>query len=119
MGKQNPNTIKTTGAAAGDVLVGVESDANIGLAVEIVASQPIGEGGRIKGPFNILHAGNGRYADGINILLREQAAFQTASGFLLKLQELPGCAKATHILNANALRRAEAPEAASLRPSST
>jgi len=108
-------TVKETGASKGDVLIGVESDANIGLVVEVSASQSRGEGGRIQGPFKVLDPGTGRYADGIKTLLQEQTAFKKVADFLLRLQRIPGCETATHILNANALRRADEAEAARAR----
>ena len=110
-------TVKETGADVGDVLIGVLSDANLGLAVEISAAQLKDRGGPILGGFRILNPGKGCYADGIKSLLQEQPAFQSAPGFLLRLQQIPGCEKATHILNANALRRADEGETARVRAS--
>ena len=115
MSTTKEGTVKQTGANKGDVLIGVEPDANIGLAVEISTSQPKDEGGRIQGGFKLLDAGTGRYADGIRSLLQEQVAFQTVADFLLRLQKIPGCETATHILNANSLRRADEAEAAHAR----
>jgi hypothetical protein len=115
MSTTQPGTVKETGASSGDVLIGVEPDANIGLAVEGSASQPKGEGGRIQGGFTLLDPGTGRYAAGIRTLRGEQIAYQTVASFLLRLQKLPGCETATHILNANSLRRADEAEAARLR----
>ena len=108
-------TVKESGATPGDVLIGTEPDANIGLAIEISESQPIGEGGRVQGGFRVLDPGKGRYACGINVLRDEQIAYQTAASFLLRLQKLPGCETATHILNANSLRRADEAEADRIR----
>ena len=54
MSTTQKGTVKETGASSGDVLIGIEPDANIGLAVEISASQPQGEGGRIQGGFRVL-----------------------------------------------------------------
>lgn len=108
-------TVKQTGASKGDVLIGAEPDANIGLAIEISTSQSKSEGGRIGGPFKVLKPGSGRYSGGIRSLLHEQTAFQTVADFLLRLQKLPGCETATHILNANTLRRADEAEAARVR----
>ncbi len=119
MSTTQKGTVKETGASSGDVLIGIEPDANIGLAVEISASQPQGEGGRIQGGFRVLDPGKGRYADGITSLRSEQIAYQTVASFLLRLQKLPGCETATHILNANSLRRADEVEAVSLREQSS
>ena len=108
-------TVKETGASAADVLIGVQSNANIGLVVEVFVAQSKKRGGRIQGAFRVLNPGKGCYAEGIRALLHQQLAFQNAADFLRRLQQMPGCETATHILNANTLRRADEAEAASAR----
>jgi hypothetical protein len=108
-------SVKETGASNGDVLIGTEPHANIGLAIEISTLQHKGEGGRIRGSFRVLTPGTGRYADGIRTVLQEQIAVQTVKDFLLRLQKILGCETAKHILNANTLRRANDAEAARAR----
>jgi hypothetical protein len=118
MSTTQEGTVKQMGASEGDVLIGIEPEANIGLKIRVSASQPIGEGGRIQGGFTILDPGTGRYADGIGRVVREReqiATFQTVADFLLRLQQISGCETATHILNANSLRRVEAGEGARAR----
>lgn len=107
------DTVKHAGANEGDILLGV-SPANHGVAIQILASQSKGDGGRIRGPFILLHPGQGHYAAGIGALL-QQRQFQTADEFLRALQRAPGCERATHILNANMLRRASVQEAAEVQ----
>jgi hypothetical protein len=107
-------TVKETGARAGDVLVGVAAEANAGLVVKVLSPQvPRDDGGRITGPFEVLAAGGGRYAKGIGVVLNEQPAFfQNAASFIDKVRSVPGCEKATHLVNANTLRLAGEDEVA-------
>jgi hypothetical protein len=111
MSQTPPGTVKDTGAGAGDVLIGVDPDANPGLVVEVLSPQaPRDEGGRIIGPFKVLAPGSGRYAKGISAVLSEQAAFQNAATFIENVRSVPGCEKATHLVNSNTLRLANADE---------
>jgi hypothetical protein len=111
-------TVKETGARAGDVLIGVDAEANAGLVVEVLSAQvPRDDGGRITGPFKVLAAGGGCYAKGISAVLNEQPAFQNAASFIDKVRSVPGCEKATHLVNANTLRLAGEDESANARTS--
>lgn len=92
----------------------------LGQATELeILDHPLAQskdqGGRIQGAFRVLNPGKGCYAEGIRALLQQQLAFQNTADFLRRLQQMPGCETATHILNANALRRADEAEAASAR----
>jgi hypothetical protein len=115
MNQTVPGTVKDTGASKHDILMGVEPEANAGLVIEVLEIQSMGEGGRIKGAFKVLAPGSGRYAKGISDVLQQQKFFNDAASFLHKVQSMPGCSTATHIVNANALRRADPAETASAR----
>lgn len=95
------NTVKRTGADAGDILVGISAKHNLGLLVKIFDHQQKDEGGRIVGEFTILHEGSGTYSEGIRKTLVSKASFRNADEFILAVARQDGCADCTHVLNAN------------------
>jgi hypothetical protein len=116
MSRTISGTVKETGAVRGDVLLGVDKNANPGLILEALG--PVSKahgGGGLPGPFRVIAAGTGKYAAGIEGLLHQQTVFNNGPSFIDKLKRQPGCEKATNVVNANTLRRADPTEAAVLR----
>jgi len=105
MSETPPNTVKETGAAAGDVLVGIHTNGNALLIVKVFEAQPPDVGGRLKGAFRVLDEGKGKYAKGIRSVIDDNAAFAEASDFIHLVASQEGCEDCTHILNLNALRK--------------
>jgi hypothetical protein len=109
MSETPPKTVTETGAGPNDVLVGIHSNSNRGLLVQVFESQPVGNGGRILGAFRILTEGNGKYSEGVRATLENNSVFDKASSFIKLVSAEPGCSDCTHILNANALWKLDVP----------
>lgn len=96
-------TVKETGAEADDVLVGISAKHNTGILVRIFEKQEKDSGGRIRGAFEILHEGTGKYSEGIKTVTVSKREFDTVDEFVQTVGKQKGCHDCTHLLNANAL----------------
>src|SRR5688572_7657892 len=105
MSKTPPNTVASTGAEPGEVLMGIHANSNRGMLVQVFERQRPGHGGKIRGPFRILHDGKGKYASGIVSVIDRGAFWGRVDDFLEAVNREPGCKDCTHVLNANALWR--------------
>ena len=103
MSKTPPNTVASTGTQAGDVVVGIHTKGNFGLLIQVSEAQRSGSGGRIRGPFLVLHEGMGKYASGIRAVIESNSFFGKAEDFIRLVSKQDGCRDCTHVLNANAL----------------
>jgi hypothetical protein len=108
MSKTPPNTVTSSGAEPGDVLMGIHANSNRGMFVQIFEKQLPGYGGKIRGPFRILHEGKGKYKSGIADVMSRLAFWGRADDFLDAVNREPGCKDCMHVLNANALWRVDA-----------
>ena len=97
-------TVKTTGANAGDILVGIaEHPGNPGLRITIHQEQHRRQGGRVRGGFDLLDAGNGTYSP--NLQEYEGESFAQARELIELVRANGGEAeRCTHIFNCNILR---------------
>ena len=59
-----PNSVLFTGAKSGDILKGC-GDKNCGLRIKVESPQHVGNGGRVKGRFQLVSAGTGEYSDSL------------------------------------------------------
>ncbi len=105
MSKTPSNTIAKTGARSGDIVLGFHAKGNLGLLIQVFEEQPKNHGGRIRGPFRILHEGSGKYAAGIRAVMDTSSFFGQADEFIRRVASEDGCSDCTHVLNANALWR--------------
>ena len=103
--QKRQNTVAQTGAQAGGVLRGAVKR-NKGLRVRISQDQPPGHTGPLRGPFEILDAGDNPHAAALEGLLGKA----TEAGEVLRIirQGHPACVS---VVNANILT-AERPGAA-------
>ena len=92
-------TIKDTGCAPGSTLVGIRSY-NLNLRLRVTLGQPKGEGGHIKGAFEVLDAGDGRYANALTPFVGRQVPDAGELIEAVRGQE----PTASHFLNAGSLR---------------
>jgi hypothetical protein len=97
-------TVKETGARADELLVGI-TPRNMGIVVRIFNDQPSDEGGRIVGPFEVLHWGTGTYATDVLKLWHQQQSFASVEEFIDRLSSVAPGTEFTHGLNANGLWR--------------
>jgi hypothetical protein len=102
-----PRTVKETGARADDLLVGIRPR-NMGLVVRIFNDQEPGEGGRVAGAIEVVHWGQGKYADAVFQACSERSAFGSVDEFIRRVTSVPNAADFTHGLNANGLWRLDA-----------
>src|SRR5688500_1861134 len=103
MSKTPPNSVFSSGAEPGDILVGFHRGGNRGLLVQVFDSQPKGKTGRVRGEFLILHEGTGKYSAGIRTVIEKTRYFASADEFIRLVSMEPGCRDCTHGLNLNAL----------------
>src|SRR5690242_15701996 len=101
-----PSRVKSTGADAGSILVGIQDD-NWALCVRVFEQQPVGRGGRLEGPIEILRAG-GDYSQYLVGLVGQHSSVDEVIRQVNEMEKLQGkVPKCTHILNANALATVE------------
>lgn len=108
MSKTPINSLSNTGCDSDDVLLGIHPQSNSGMLLHVFEPQLKGVGGRIRGPFRILHSGNGKYSSGIRSVIDRNSFFGSASEFVQLVAQQNGCGDCTHILNANALWKLDA-----------
>lgn len=101
MSKAKPGTVKETGAKAGDVLIGIEGS-NRNLQIRIHRNQEAGDGGRVKGSFDLLDAGDGAYAEYLSKFIGE--SFLAASELIESVAGKSGAQKCTHVVNLNMMK---------------
>jgi hypothetical protein len=76
----------------------------MGLVVRIYNDQAPNEGGRIVGPFELVHWGTGTYAAEIQVVWhRQQTIFPSVVVFIDRLTSVSPESEFTHGLNANGL----------------
>jgi hypothetical protein len=104
MGYAPSGTVSDTGAAANQVLIGVEEHPlNRGLRIKVHRAQPKGSGRRIAGSFELIQAGEGDYSR--YLLEHVGESFESAAGLIATIREKATAAeKCKHILNCNKLR---------------
>ena len=100
MAKTKAGTVKETGARAGDALIGME-DMNRNLQIRVHRDQQSGLGGRVEGPFELLHAGDGTYSHFISAFVGDVF---NARELVRQVTSRSEAVKCTHVLNRNALR---------------
>ncbi len=101
MAKTKPGTVKETGAKAGDILVGV-GQVNKNLRIRLHKDQPMGDGGRIVGSFDLVQAGTGTYSSFLEGIVEE--SFISANELITRVASKSGAQKCTHIVNRNTLK---------------
>lgn len=103
MSTTSSQTVKETGAAPGQYLVGVEEQPlNRGLRIKVHKAQSK-DGGRIEGSFDLMAAGTGTYARFLAPHVGD--SFIDAAELLDAIRQDGGDALAcTHLLNRNNLR---------------
>ncbi len=80
----------------------------MGIVIRVLNDQPVGEGGRIKGPFELIHWGNGTYSNEVLKAWHHSQAFASVSNFIEALEETSPSTDFRHGLNANGLWRLDA-----------
>ncbi|MCX5815309.1 MAG: HNH endonuclease [Proteobacteria bacterium] len=98
--KAKPDTVKHTGAKAGDILVGREKK-NQGLRIRVHSSQKE-VGTRIEGGFELLDAGNGDYASSMSEFTGHQ--FENARQLIDLIKTKPAGKRCKFILGRDMLR---------------
>ncbi len=78
------------------------------MVIRIYNNQAPGDGGRIVGPFDLVHWGNGTYAQGILTVWHKSQSFGTVEEFIESLTSVYGSSDFTHGLNANGLWKLDA-----------
>ena len=99
MGKTSVGTVKETGANPLQILVGF-NELNRGLRIKVYSKQTP-EGGRITGHFDLVSAGDGKYASILKKI--DEKRFENAKELIDKVCALGG-EKCAHILNRNELK---------------
>lgn len=94
---QPRNAVSQTGAKSGCILCGAGPN-NTGLRLRILQDQPRGEGGPLRGSFQILNVGDNKYSEFLEGLLGR--ATDAEEVVRLIRREHPGCVS---IVNANIL----------------
>jgi hypothetical protein len=92
-----PNRVNNTGARSGCILRGVASQ-NEGLRLRVLQDQPKGEGGPIKGRFEILDVGDNKHSDSLQELLGATTDAEEVITVIRRAH--PGCVS---VVNANLL----------------
>jgi|SRR5262250_3025441 len=104
MSKTSPRTVKETGARAEQFLIGIEEHPlNRGLRIKIHQPQEPGDGGRVKGSFDLVAEGTGTYAQYLRQYIGE--SFLSAAELINRVRKQGGKAlDCTHFLNCHKLR---------------
>ena len=102
MAKRRESSVRATGARPGQILVGI-GPFNLGLRVKVQKAQAKGRGGRVEGPFDLIHEGSGKYASCLDGQVGKP--YFTAAELLREVSAKGGnAAGCMHILNCNELQ---------------
>ncbi len=92
-----PKRVSDSGAQGGCILSGAAPH-NMGLRLRVLLDQPKGDGGPIKGRFQILDAGSNKHSDSLQSLLGVTTDAQEVITIIRRAH--PGCVS---VVNANIL----------------